>query len=43
MTREDVAEYIEKLGLDKKGLNEKDRKVLEVSIKMLKQKESRDE
>lgn len=43
MTRKDVAEYIEKLGLDKNGLAEKDRKVLEVSVKMLKQKESKDE
>lgn len=40
MNKEDLIAYIEKLGLDKKGLNEKDRKVLEVSIKMLKQKEN---
>ena len=39
MDKEEVIAYIEKLGLDKKVLNEKDRKVLEVSIKMLKQKD----
>lgn len=43
MNKDDLIAYIEKLGLDKKGLNEKDRKVLEVSIKMLKQKESKNE
>lgn len=41
MKKEEVIAYIEKFGLDKKGLAEKDRKVLEVSVKMLKQKENK--
>lgn len=43
MDKEDVIEFIEKLGLAKNRLNEKDRKVLKMSIKMLKQKENKDE
>ena len=43
MDKEDVIEFIEKLGLAKNGLNEKDRKVLKMSIKMLKKEESKDE
>lgn len=41
MNKEDVIEFIEKIGLAKNGLNEKDRKVLKMSIKMLKQEENK--